>query len=78
MIVISRLLRFCACRAAKIVAPSLRRNKTCSGRMDNAADSEKIKRQWGFGATGLDLPGLGPAHDFAMQQWANHWALQDF
>jgi len=56
----------------------LRRNKTCPGRMDNAADSEKIKRQWGFGATGLDLPGLGPAHDFAMQQWANHWALQDF
>ena len=46
MIVIDRLLRFCACRDAKIVGPSLRRNKPCLGHMDNAADSKKIKRHW--------------------------------
>jgi len=25
--------------------------------MDNAADSKKIRRHWGFGATGCRLPG---------------------
>jgi hypothetical protein len=72
--VIGRLLRFCTCRGAKIVGSSLRRNKPCFSRMDNAADSKKIKRHWGFGATGDALPGVPPdapfGDDFAMQQRA--------
>jgi hypothetical protein len=75
--VIDRLLRFCACRDAKIVGSSLRRNKACSNRMDNAADSKKIKRHWGFGATGDALPeppsDAPSGDDSAMQQQAIRW-----
>jgi hypothetical protein len=80
--VIGRLLRFCACRDAKIVGSSLRRNKPCFSRMDNAADSKKIKRHWGFGATGDALPGgrrMQPfGDDFAMQQQATRWSCGFF
>jgi hypothetical protein len=71
--VIGRLLRFCACRDAKIIGLSLRRNKACFSRMDNAADSKKIKRHWGFGATGGALPGSRRTHLFAMRQPAILW-----
>jgi hypothetical protein len=41
--------------------------------MDNAADSKKIKRHWGFGATGGALPGCRQVRLFAMQQQAILW-----
>jgi hypothetical protein len=78
MIVISRLLRFYACRAAKIVVPSLRRNKTCLAAWITLRIQKRSSASGDLVPQGWICQGLSRRTISRCKQWANCWALQDF